>query len=339
MPKNVIVVPKIGRLDNCINFVNELREIQDFSEGIVFDFQRVDWMQPFTMLFLSSEIQRFCADKTATIACQNFTHLTYPGHMGFFKAFNADFGKNPGEALGGPSYVPINIFSCEDLRKKASENRVHVGEIVENQSNELAAILVQDRKGVLYDTLKFAIREIIRNVVEHGESNQFGFCAQYWRAKGEVEVAILDRGVGVRKSLSQNPNLSIQSDYEALNLALMPGVSGKSYGGRKNLADGFWGNSGFGLYMTNRLCRNGGNFFIVSGGAGIYLEGERKVPVDTAFRGTAIRLFLRLNGLSDLQKSLVKFKIEGHEYAQRWRNGESITASTASQVLRSDFQE
>ncbi|WP_092949868.1 hypothetical protein [Roseateles sp. YR242] len=46
-------------------------------------------------------------------------------------------------------------------------------------------------------------------------------------------------------------------------------------------ATGNWANSGFGLYMTNRICRNGGNFFIASGATSMLLTRGGKVSATT----------------------------------------------------------
>ncbi len=48
-------------------------------------------------------------------------------------------------------------------------------------------------------------------------------------AKKLVELAVLDTGTGIMKGLSSNPYLvdKINTESDALSLALLPGVSGK----------------------------------------------------------------------------------------------------------------
>ena len=69
-----------------------------------------------------------------------------------------------------------------------------------------------------------------------------------------VEIAIIDRGVGLRPTLSRNPHLTIASDHDAIMYALSPGISGKFYEGVRIDRNNPYQNSGFGLYMNCRLC-------------------------------------------------------------------------------------
>lgn len=78
----------------------------------------------------------------------------------------------------------------------------------------MAAMLCGSDSGAVFDTLTYSVRELMRNVVEHSEAKQFGICAQYWPTKGRVEVAILDRGIGLRESLKNNPHLDVTDDKE-----------------------------------------------------------------------------------------------------------------------------
>ena len=101
-----------------------------------------------------------------------------------------------------------------------------------------------------------------------------------------MEVAILDVGLGVRHGLRNNPDLNITSDRDALHLALLPGISGKMYRGVKRRSNDAWQNSGFGLYMTSRICRAGGSFFIASSGAGMLLDSGGKHDRETSYQAT-----------------------------------------------------
>ena len=168
----------------------------------------------------------------------------------------------------------------------------------------------------------------------------FDRIAHYFPTKGRTEVAILDRGIGLRASLSPNPHVDATTDKSAINYALMPAVSGKAFKGAKRLAKrGPWTNSGFGLYMTSRICRNGGNFFIASGETGMLLttgkEGKRYIP--TTLSGTAVRLIIKTENLDSLRDSLAKFRDDGFEIQQKYREIVRIDPSSASLMLSQDF--
>lgn len=179
----------------------------------------------------------------------------------------------------------------------------------------------------------------MRNVVEHSNANQFGICAQYWPSKYKAEVAILDRGIGIRTSLSNNPHLETSDDKKSLNYALMPAVSGKAFKGSRVKQKGHWANSGFGLYMTNRICRNGGTFFICSGDTGMLLtkQSEAKRYFSCDFNGTAVRMVLKTDQLAALKDTLDIYRHEGYEIQKRYREIVNIDPSSASLMLSTDF--
>jgi hypothetical protein len=175
-------------------------------------------------------------------------------------------------------------------------------------------------------------------VIEHSESEVLEFCAQYWPTKNKVEIVVLDSGMGIRESLSRNPHLRVKSDRDAVHLALMPAVSGKTYKGVKQRSNDVWQNSGFGLYMTNRLCRNGGSFFVCSGDTGLILSDKGKTVVQTSFSGTAIRLVLNTGSLQSLSSSLERYRKEGRAIAKKFDPANPIEPSIASTMLYRDFK-
>jgi hypothetical protein len=334
-----LLAPASLTLSESIAFCKSLAEIDEHDE-YVFDFSRTGTVEPFPMLLVASEINHLNRrHPAARVACSNFRHMTYAAHMGFFRAFGLDFGNAPGAARGSESYLPMTILSCEELTGAAAERGVEVGEEVESQSRHLAAMLSGDNQGPLFETLAYSLRELMRNVVEHSKANVFGICAQHWPSKQKVEVAILDRGIGVRSSLSHNPHLDASDDKRALNYALMPAVSGKAFKGSRVKQRGHWANSGFGLYMTSRICRTGGTFFISSGEVGMLLTkaSEAKRYFECALGGTAIRMVMRTNQVDDLNATLERFRNEGYEIQKRYKEIVDIDPSSASLMLSTDF--
>lgn len=189
----------------------------------------------------------------------------------------------------------------------------------------------------MYKVLVFALREIIRNTVEHSRAPGVEFCAQYWKDVDRVEIAVVDRGIGIHKSLKSNPTLPISDERHAINMALLPGISRNV---RQDEAEkgvkGIWENSGFGLFMTQRMCRFGGDFFLASGQSGKFLQNEKARWFDFGFEGTAVRLVLRPSSLGSLAHALKSFEEEAKRIAKA--NGIKIpNASTASRMVNLDF--
>jgi len=339
MTSTVISVPPSLDLPSALNFSVALGTLERADE-FVFDFNKTRHVEPFPMLLVSSEIQRLVSRFEGTkTACANFKHMTYPAHMGFFKAFGLEFGKAPGEAHGSTHYIPMKLFQCHNLAQKAAKEGIEVGDAVEGESKHMAAMLCGSDVGPLYDTLTYSVREMVRNVVEHSGANQFGICAQYWPTKHRVEVAILDRGIGLRESLKNNPHLDVSDDKRAINYALMPAVSGKAFKGARSKQRGHWANSGFGLYMTSRICRNGGTFFVASGSTGMLLtkKTEAKRYFSCAFGGTAIRMVVRTDQIYDLACMLDTYRKEGYQIQSRYKEIVNIDPSSASLMLSEDF--
>ncbi len=290
------------------------------------------------MTLLASEIRRFRASRPTTrFRSVNHQDNTYAAHMGFFQAFGLDHGNRPGEAPGNANYLPLTQLNVDGIRGQAADAYEHVGEALDRESGRLARVLTREDEGALVDTLTYSMREILRNVVEHSGSEQLTYCAQYWPTRHRVEISVLDSGMGIRQSLSANPHLTIESDRSAIQLALMPSISGKMFRGVRRRSNDHWQNSGYGLYMTSRLCRNGGDFFIASGTAGILLEHGRKIDFRCDLPGTALRLVLDTQRIGNLHERLEQFRTEGYAIAQRSTGPDALSPSSASTMLARDF--
>ncbi len=291
------------------------------------------------MAYVANELRRYRQSKsTARFTAINYKQHTYPAHMGFFQAFGLKHGNEPGQANGSSTYIPLTILNVATIEQEAAQRYLNPGDVIEEKALHIAQLLVMQTEGSLVDTLTFSIREIMRNVVEHSGSEFIEYCGQYWPTQNLVEVAILDIGSGVCESLRSNPYLNIASDRDALHLALLPGVSGKMYRGIKKRPNDAWQNSGFGLYMTSRICRAGGSFFIASNNAGIMLDTAGKHDRVTSYQGTALRLRFNTQQLTNHDELLAKFRQEGYSAARQFSGDQAIEPSMASTMLARDFQ-
>lgn len=332
-----IKIPQNLSLINAINFCNRLWELKE-DENYEFDFGSLALIEPFTMAYVANELKRFSLANPGTCSAINFENHSYAAHMGFYRAFGLEHGKEPGEASGSSTYIPLTIINVSEIQREANLNGIHVGDVLENKSKKIAQILTREKYGDLVDTLTFSIREIMRNVVEHSESDVIDYCAQYWPTKHLVEVAILDTGTGIQKGLSTNPYLEINSERDALQLALQPGISGKMYKGIPECKHDEWQNSGFGLYMTNRICRNGGNFLIISNDSSVFLHSKGKNDIECNYKGTALRLRINTSKITNYAKMLLQYKQEGYALAKEYSGEDAIKPSVASTRLTRDFQ-
>jgi hypothetical protein len=314
MNEITVQVPRYLIFERTIDFVNSFKNKQGFNK-CVFDFEQLNRIDPFSLLYLSSELRTFkIKNKNSEFLAKNFKHCTYAAHMGFFQAFGLDFGKFPGEAKNNNRYIPIRIYDVQQIKETARDSMVHTGEILEGFAKEISEVLTQNHDKELTEILRYCLREALRNIVEHSNSERFGFCAQYLPSLNIVSFAVLDRGIGIRKSLLENPKLNLESDLVAIQESLKPGISGKTYPGQKRKPKGDWANSGYGLYMTSNICKNGGSFFIASGDKGIYLSNSDEKLLDINIEGTSLNLTINLNQKNNLNDILKELRNEAGKF-------------------------
>jgi anti-sigma regulatory factor (Ser/Thr protein kinase) len=107
------------------------------------------------------------------------------------------------------------------------------------------------------------LRELLDNCYSHADvpDGVYGMvCAQVWGAGRKAQIAIADTGVGIRNSLSLNPDLTNRlAEENSCELATEYGVTGKP--GK--------GHSGYGLAVARRLIeQNNGTLIVRSGTEG-----------------------------------------------------------------------
>lgn len=335
MTMEIRIPAKYGILD-VIEFAQTLKSLPEEGEVIV-DFSDMGVVRPFALLLLSSAFdrQRIAKPKLRLLP-RHYAQASYAAHMGFFRAFGVQYGRQPAMSVGDGNYLTVTVKEVVSLRREAKDMGVPVGELVQEEAHQLAEILSRTKSGQLFDTLEYSIREIVRNTVEHSKSPVVEWCAQYWPRYDKVEIAILDRGIGIASSLRANPTLTIKSDRNALDLAMLPGISRNVYPGSPQVGTNIWLNSGFGLYMTSRLCREGGDFFIGSGDCGVYMKHTQKSWFPFGFEGTAVRMVLRPSRIGKVARALQKFADDGERIAEEIKI-KLPEASTASRMVRTDF--
>lgn len=133
--------------------------------------------------------------------------------------------------------------------------------------------------------LASCIAEIAENVYFHAESTEGGFAAaQSWPKKSLIEVAIVDLGRGVRRSLMENPAYAdIEDDEDAIRRAMQLGVTATPQR-----------NTGQGLFSAARLLEgNGGRVLVRSGSAYVYDGARKESGISHPFPGTLVAMTIR----------------------------------------------
>ena len=312
---------------------------KDYSkeEELVYIAKRFGVVEPFGMLLMVGKLRELKRNNPhMKLKYRKFSEgefpASYPSNMGFYQSIGMRYGKAPGESPGGNTYVPITRIKVEKIIEQARAEKKHIGDIVTEQARQMAKILYTGDNTCI-DHMTFAIREILRNVIEHSKSPTIWYAGQAWPTKDLVEIAILDEGVGVQKTINSNLYYKkiAHNNINSLRFSLEPGITHTFSPKRVDIGDD-WVNTGFGLYMTSNICSSVGDFIICSGTDAIMRSGGTELKFSTSIQGTAIRLRFRLSELchvTQLRKKLIR---EG-EIAAKKNNRYAIKqASTASKL-------
>lgn len=261
---------------------------------------------------------------------------SYASHIGLFKFMKFDVGRNTGSAAGSQNYIPITSFDIADLKIRAGERPI--GEVVNSEADRLARVLTQTDRGDCFDLLQISLREIVRNSTEHSNGKNITLFAQHWPNEQKSEIVVVDDGIGIFEALSQNDILDdCDTSLKAIKYALLPGVTGVPRAVRAQ-QDEFWGNSGFGLWMTSRLCARHGNFAILSDESLLMLGPRRQNDFEFPFRGTAAQLSLNNSKMDNLEREVRALKEEGENHQHNLLRNQPIKASMASTMLSTEFR-
>lgn len=328
-----VKMPSASDRSGLLSFGKTLSELP--SDGLyVFDFSDVKFTSPQWMLLTAIALRKFKREwPGARRKAVHFRHLTYAAHMGYFRYVGMDFGKAPDEAPGSRTYVPITPLRTAAILDKATESWRHHGDVIEERANKLARVLTQLKDGPIFDAVAYSVREIVRNVVEHSGAHEYSFVAQYWPTKSTAEILVADEGIGITKSLLENPNLQGITDEQAITAAILPGISSKAWMRRRD--SDVWANSGYGLFMTSRLCALGdGEFCLLSGNKALSARSDNTEILDTAFGGTAVSLKLDTSALPELHDALSEFRKEGARLAKQVGGGTKRGPSMSSLGLK-----
>ncbi|WP_028255421.1 ATP-binding protein [Veillonella magna] len=318
--KITITLPSSIDSAHVSTFINEIAQLNldsiasDKSKYILLDARTINWIEPYASLLIIAtlnSLQRKCNDLEIDVKSykiQNFNG--YAEHIGFYNAISLPYGKEIGVAPGSDSYIPIHKWIKTELEKEAKDKHILVQQLLEEEAYTLSKTLNYHNN--FPDTSKsmgFALFEILRNVYEHSESETLWCCAQVWPQKDKLEIAVVDEGIGIKKSLASNKAYNDGKDnVGSILFALQPGVS-KSYRPRKkhnpfsDNDDNAYANSGFGLYLTSQVCKDIGKFKICSVGNQVQLWKDNKPKITKLnFNGTGICININLSKLDQFME-------------------------------------
>lgn len=108
--------------------------------------------------------------------------------------------------------------------------------------------------------IKYVMSELVRNVLEHSRSHVGAIVsAQYFKKSNRISIGVADRGIGVKQAINKSYNS--QTDFEAIDLALRPGITGTT-----TKIGGTEFNAGAGLFFTKSIAKVSRDFFLIYSG-------------------------------------------------------------------------
>ena len=332
----MVNIIEVTDLNNAINAIKLHQKLLALDEATL-DFSRSGWSTPSTMI-LVSQIICDAIKMEKDIKFKGADPHSYAANVNFYESFGYCVEKY--EANGSHTYIPIREINLTDWRQQAKEKNLHYGELANQRVAKWASVVSQDIRSDLFELVKYCLREIVRNSLEHGDGEEMWLCGQYYSGLDEVELCIFDRGQGIKSSLTKNQKwMKITNDLNAIRLGILPGTSGKitnNYSDEVQADEGenVWENSGFGLFITSQLARYSGIFVVASGDSYYRIEKGKISHGQFGLSGTLISIRLNVSQLERTSTRIEEIVAKGERLAKRCRyNQENILASAASKTL------
>ncbi len=203
--------------------------LRTFIRSEQIDLRNVAFIDPYGMVGLL-EIGELCMleDIKKTVLLPRSGEVqSYLERMDFFTHARRSFSLDP------PHYPP----SSQNSRSQESDVLLEITPI--ERSNDIHFIVgkVRDRAQAILEThlhyddraingFIVALSEVCQNIVEHSENKGFVGIQKYRfqsMNKNVVKIAVMDAGIGFRKSLSSR--FKLKGDLDAIDKALLHGAS------------------------------------------------------------------------------------------------------------------
>jgi anti-sigma regulatory factor (Ser/Thr protein kinase) len=263
--------------------IDEAAEVEIDLEGLAFVGPTALTVMTATLRHLSHN--RLLAEDARLYMPRSPLTRHYLERMDFVRlvAKNADEYEEEFERRDPVGFRPCQHFDGSEYHVVAAEMANAVAERCETDT-------------VARSSIRICFDELAENVLNHADTPLGGFAmAQAWPRRSEIEVAIVDLGIGVRASLAKNPAYAaLEDDLAAVTVALDPRVTGNPTGR----------NSGIGLYITRLLLRENGGTLLLRSGRGEIYSGSREEGFTRAnfFPGTIVALRARLDRPLDINR-------------------------------------
>jgi anti-sigma regulatory factor (Ser/Thr protein kinase) len=200
--------------------------LRTFIRSDSIDLRGVTFIDPYGMVGLL-EIGELCMledVKKTVVLPQSPEVLRYLARMEFLSHAKRYFTLEPMQPPPAPTSSESDVLLEITPIERAGDIHYIVGRVRDRAQSILAAHLKYDEKAI--NGFIVALSEVCQNIIEHSENKGFVGIQKYRfpsLGKNIVKIAVMDAGVGFRRSLSQRVKLA--DDLEAIEKALLHGLS------------------------------------------------------------------------------------------------------------------
>lgn len=183
----------------------------------------------------------------------------YLDRMGLFKILNKPSPFNISSHEPAGRFIPIT-----QIKTQGEQSRF---------ISEMVPLLHLDARQA--DAIKYTVGELVRNVLEHSQSDNGAIvAAQYYQEQNVIRLGICDTGIGIKQAMQYTWHNHTKSNLDAIKWALVPGVSGTTMreGGTEE-------NAGAGLFVVKSISMLTRDYFVLYSGSGVYRLLKRRPDV------------------------------------------------------------
>ena len=203
--------------------------LQLFTESSTIDLQDAAFIDPYGMVGILEigELLRAEGIKKRLLLPESEEVIKYLERMDFFKFADKYFSLEPARPQISEKYkrssysdVLLEITPIE----KSDDIHYIVGKVKKRANAILKKHLHYDERAI--NGFIVALSEVCQNIIEHSETKGFVGIQKYHFQnlnKNVVKIAVMDTGIGFKKSLSER--FELKSDIEAIEKGLLHGAS------------------------------------------------------------------------------------------------------------------
>src|SRR5699024_7893332 len=312
--ENIPISIRNMKYPQMIDMNNKLHEFIKEHQGnlsFIFNFNKLKWIDPAgAVVFLETiknleeeriELKYIDLDYTSSV-------VQYGLNIGVFQRLGiSEVGSNE----EGPTYLaPKKVYKNEvyDYIKNHDYTMENYFDILSEKITNKVIGQSNMTNDKLTSLFSYVVRELIRNIFDHSESEYFYYGSQYLPNKKIVELVISDRGVGLKNTIpfdTEEKWLDLDTTENAIKKAFTPGITAAS--NHSYAPQDYW-NSGFGLAMVKSLVSAADGTLCLATADKAITYNQTEEWYDCYIKGTVLRLRVDLDKLMlvDFDKQLNK---------------------------------